>query len=89
MLFIGSVVLASLLVRGLLVVFVWLEFTLWGPGVQFGLFVLSCWFGSCCFLLFDLALQGWDLALMVGPIFFFFWIIIFLGALYDVHPLHP
>ena len=32
MLFTGSVVLVGSLVHGLLVVFVWLRFTLWGPG---------------------------------------------------------
>jgi hypothetical protein len=56
MLFIGLVVLAGLLVRGLLVLFVWLGFTLWGPG---GVVWPVCAFSlssSCCFLLFDSAL---------------------------------
>jgi hypothetical protein len=61
-------------------------------GVQFGLFVLSRWFGPCWFLFFDSALQGWGAAAVVGAFlfFFFFWIVIVLfGALYGVQPLHP
>jgi hypothetical protein len=56
-------------------------------GLQLGMFVLSRWFGACCFLLFDLALQGWGPASVVGAVFFFF-VIVFL-ALYGVQPLHP
>jgi hypothetical protein len=56
MLFTGSVVLAGSLVHGLLVLFVWLGFTLWGPRGAVRpvrAFSLS---GACCFLLFDSAL---------------------------------
>jgi hypothetical protein len=42
-------------------------------GLQLGMFVLSRWFGACCFLLFTSALQGWGPAPTVGAVFFFFW----------------
>jgi hypothetical protein len=90
MLFVGSVVVAFSLVRWF--VSCWL--CLFGVGLRFGalglqlgLFVLCCWFGACCFLLFTSALQGWDHAPTVGAIFFY--IIIIFGALCGVHPLHP
>jgi hypothetical protein len=50
-------------------------------GVQFDLFMLSRWFGACCFLLFDLPLQGRGPALVVGAIFFFLDYCCFWGAL--------
>jgi hypothetical protein len=70
-----------LLARWFLLVrwFVGFRFYLFGPGlhfrafgVQFNMFVLSRWFGACCFLLFDSALQGWGPAPMVGAFFLFF-----------------
>jgi hypothetical protein len=46
-------------------------------GVQFSLFVIYRWFGAYCFILFDLALQGWGPMMAVGYFFFlFFWVII-------------
>jgi hypothetical protein len=47
-------------------------------GVQVDLFVLSRWFGACCFFLFDLALQGWGPNPVVGAIFFLFGLLLFL-----------
>jgi hypothetical protein len=49
-----------------------------GPGVQFSLFMISRWFGACCFLFFDSALQGWGPVPMVGDILFF-GLLLFLG----------
>jgi hypothetical protein len=40
--------------------------------VQFDPFVLSRWFGACYFILFDLALQGWGPAAVVGAFLFSF-----------------
>jgi hypothetical protein len=59
-----------LLVRGLLVLFDWLGFMLWGPGgVVWPLhsFSLS---SACFFLLFDSALQGWGPTVVVGAFLF-------------------
>jgi hypothetical protein len=55
--------------------------------VQFDMFVLSRWFGACCFLLFDSTFQGWGPATMVGA--FLLDYSCFFGTLYDVQPLHP
>jgi len=93
MLFIGSVVVACLLVRWF--VSCWL--CLFGLGLHFGVVglqlgmsVLSRWFGACCFLLFDSSLQGWGVVSVVVAVFlFYFWIIIVFWALYSVRPLHP
>jgi hypothetical protein len=85
-----SVVLVGLFVLGLLVMFLWLEFTLWGMGVQFVMFLLSRWFGACCFLFFDSVLQGCSPVAVVGDFIFYFifGLLLFFGALYDVQPLH-
>jgi hypothetical protein len=90
MLFVGSVVLAGSLVCGLVVLFVWLRFTLWGPGVHFILFVLSqCLVLALFFCLF------WPCRVGVHPRWlelffsFFFGLLLFFGVLYDVRPLHP
>jgi len=84
------VVLAGLLVRGLLVLLVWLGFELWGPGGPVWpvrSFSLS---GSCCFLLFASALQGWGPTAVVGAFLFlfFFGLLLFFGVLCGVEPLH-
>jgi hypothetical protein len=74
MLFVDSVVLVGSLVCGLLVLFVCLGFTLWGPGgaVQpVRAFSLS---GACCFLLFDSALQSWGPMVVVGAFIFSFFL---------------
>ena len=91
MLFIGSMVLTCSLARWF--VGCWLCLFSSGLcfgvlGVQFGLFMLSLWFGACCFLLFDSALQGLGPVAVVGA-FLFFGLLLFFGALYNVHPLHP
>jgi hypothetical protein len=46
-------------------------------GLQLGLFVLSRWFGACCFLLFTSALQGWGPAPTVGAVFFLLLLLLF------------
>jgi hypothetical protein len=90
--FTGLVVLVGSLVCGLLVVFVWLGFTLGSGlrfgalGVEFGMFVLSHWFGVCFFLLFDSSLQGWGPAPVVGAVFFFLNYYCFLGHLTVFRP---
>jgi hypothetical protein len=43
--------------------------------------MLSRWFGACCFLLFDLSLQGWGPTSVVAAFFFFFGLLFFLAAL--------
>jgi hypothetical protein len=55
------------------------------------MFVLSHWFGACCFILFDSALQGWGPAPVAGDIYIYIFciVIVFFLALYGVHPLHP
>jgi hypothetical protein len=78
--FSGCCLFAGSLVGQLLVVFVWLKFTLWALGLKLGLFMLYRWFSACCFLLFDLSLQGWGPALVVGAGFFLDYYC-FLGAL--------
>jgi hypothetical protein len=74
MLFTGSVVVACSLVRW----FMGFWLCLFGSslhfgalGLQFDMFILSRWFGACCFLLLDSALQGWDPVLVVGAVLFF------------------
>jgi hypothetical protein len=53
--------------------------------------VLSHWFGPCCFLLFDLALQGWGAVAVVEAFLFYLFLDCYclFGALYGVQPLHP
>jgi len=74
MLFVGSVVPAGSLVHGLLVLFVWLGFTLWGPGGAVCPIHGFLLFGACCFLLFDSALQGWGPPMVVGAFLFSFFL---------------
>jgi hypothetical protein len=76
----GVVVVCSL-VRWLLVVFVWLKFTIWGPGAAVG-HVRSFSLVWCfLFSFFTSALQGWGLVSTVGAIFFFMYYYYFLGVL--------
>jgi hypothetical protein len=56
MLFTGLVVLLGSLVRGLLVMFFGRGLCIRALGVQFGMFMLSGYFGPCYFILFDSAL---------------------------------
>jgi len=92
MLFTGSVVFVGSLVPRLLVLFVCLGFTLWGPGgvvwplrafsLVWSLLVYFLWFGLAGL---GCSCGGWSFS------FFFFFLdcYCFLGALYGVHPLHP
>jgi hypothetical protein len=58
-----------------------------GPwGCSWAFFVLSRWFGSCSFLLFASALQGWGPMLAVGFFFFFVYYYYYLGALWCSNP---
>jgi hypothetical protein len=71
--------------------FACLGFVLWGPGVHFNLLVFSRWFGPCCFLLFDSALQGWGATMVVGAFLFSFFLDCYclFGVIYGVQRLHP
>jgi hypothetical protein len=91
MLFTALMVLAGSLVRGLLVLFVWLRFTFWGPGGAVWPIHAFSMSGSCFFLLFASALQGWGPATVVGAFFFlfFFGLLLFFWVLCSVEPLHP
>jgi hypothetical protein len=55
-------------------------------GMQLGLFVLSHWFGACCFILFDSALQGLGPTPVLGAVFFFFVLLLFFGRFTVFNP---
>jgi hypothetical protein len=68
-LFVGSSVVGSFCLAEV--------YNFWALGLRLGMFMLSRWFGVCCFLLFTSALQGWGPAPTLGAGYYYY----YLGAL--------